>query len=150
MKKDIKWCPKCETEKDVKEFGKDKSRKDGKQTICKECHRNYSKKHHKTNPENYHRLMKTRRDYFYKFIYRFKRRQKCSKCGEKRWYLLEFHHTGDEEKEFGVATMHSRSIKRVKKEIRKCILLCSNCHQEHHYFEKNPEEKPENYIETVA
>ena len=32
-----KYCPKCQTEKDLLRFSKNKARKDGVQNYCKEC-----------------------------------------------------------------------------------------------------------------
>lgn len=38
-----KKCPKCGTSKPINEFSKDKSKKDGKYTCCKECHKEMNK-----------------------------------------------------------------------------------------------------------
>lgn len=57
---------------------------------------------------------------------------KCSKCGyEKCMKALEFHHLIPEEK--GYDLNHAKIDKPweiLKKELDKCILLCSNCHRE--------------------
>ncbi len=60
----------------------------------------------------------------------------CKKCGDKRHYVLEFHHLGS--KEDSVAEMMQRGVKiaRVKEEIAKCEVLCANCHREFHYLQK--------------
>ena len=59
---------------------------------------------------------------------------KCEKCGyDKCVGALEFHHLDPNEKDFNISKSgHSRSWKRVKDELDKCILLCSNCHKETH------------------
>jgi len=51
----IKICPTCKIPKELKEFGNNKTRKDGLQRECKECNHNHSKKHYrKKNPlKNY-------------------------------------------------------------------------------------------------
>ena len=56
---------------------------------------------------------------------------KCVKCGyNKCLRALEFHHT-DKNKEFGIgAKGYTRSWVKVKDELDKCILVCSNCHKE--------------------
>jgi len=58
---------------------------------------------------------------------------KCEKCGYDKYVgALEFHHT-DGGKDFGIAAKgYTRSWERVKKELDKCILVCSNCHREIH------------------
>lgn len=38
---EIKHCNKCGKDKPISEFGKNKSKKDGLQTMCKECVRAY-------------------------------------------------------------------------------------------------------------
>lgn len=58
---------------------------------------------------------------------------KCQKCGyNKCMRALEFHHLNPEEKDFGISKVLTRNIKQLKAEIDKCILFCSNCHQEEH------------------
>lgn len=59
---------------------------------------------------------------------------KCSLCGyNKCQQALEFHHLDPNEKDFSLS---DRNIKldweEIKKELEKCILICSNCHREIH------------------
>jgi transposase len=55
----------------------------------------------------------------------------CMLCGYDRCVAaLEFHHLDPDSKEFGVAQRGAHSIERLRAEVRKCILLCSNCHAE--------------------
>jgi hypothetical protein len=61
----------------------------------------------------------------------------CEKCGyNKNFSALEFHHKDPSEKEFSFS-YQSISYKRLKPEIDKCILLCSNCHKEEHHPQYN-------------
>lgn len=58
----------------------------------------------------------------------------CSKCGyNKNYTALEFHHIKD--KSFGLDSrkISNTSMDKLLNELKKCILLCSNCHKEHHY-----------------
>lgn len=59
---------------------------------------------------------------------------KCLICGYNRCLAaLEFHHTDPSEKDFGISARgFSRSWERIKKELDKCICVCSNCHKEIH------------------
>lgn len=59
---------------------------------------------------------------------------KCKKCGySKSVYALEFHHLDKSKKDFGIsASGNTRSWEKLKKELNKCIMLCSNCHREQH------------------
>lgn len=59
----------------------------------------------------------------------------CSICGYKRNLGgLTFHHTKSEKKfQLDMRSLSNRTLKRVQKEIKKCILICANCHAELHY-----------------
>ena len=59
---------------------------------------------------------------------------KCVFCGYKKCnQALEFHHLGSYEKDFGVSAKgYTRSWSKVRDELDKCILVCSNCHREIH------------------
>lgn len=57
----------------------------------------------------------------------------CVRCGYKKYIgALEFHHVSDN-KEFGIGNRgYTKSWKKIKNELDKCILVCSNCHKEIH------------------
>lgn len=58
---------------------------------------------------------------------------KCEKCEyDKCIDALEFHHLDPIEKDFTISGK-SWSFDRLKKEVDKCILVCSNCHKEIHF-----------------
>ena len=64
---------------------------------------------------------------------------KCVKCGyDKCLRSLDFHHTDPSQKDFGIGTFTVMRWERVRQELDKCILICSNCHGElHDELEKN-------------
>lgn len=57
---------------------------------------------------------------------------KCSKCGyDKCNRALEFHHKDRTTKKYEISKIfHRLSWEEIKKELDKCILVCSNCHRE--------------------
>lgn len=59
---------------------------------------------------------------------------KCIVCGYNKYQgALEFHHLDAKTKDFGIAYKGAtRSWAKTKKELDKCILVCSNCHKEIH------------------
>lgn len=59
---------------------------------------------------------------------------KCLFCGYHKYPgALEFHHIGNDDKDFGLSTKGlTRSWKRTKEELEKCVLVCANCHRELH------------------
>ena len=70
-----------------------------------------------------------------KFADRYKKLCKCGRCGyDKYARVLEFHHTNGEDKDVAVANMVQNCVgmEKLKAEIRKCVVLCANCHREEH------------------
>ena len=60
---------------------------------------------------------------------------KCSKCGyNKNLAALDFHHLDPEQKEspLNFAFLMKMRYEKCLLEINKCIILCANCHREHH------------------
>ena len=67
----------------------------------------------------------------------------CSMCGyDKNLAALEFHHKNPDEKEFQLdARIFANALpEKIKKELDKCTILCSNCHKEIHNPELNYDE----------
>lgn len=61
---------------------------------------------------------------------------KCICCGETRPHILNFHHIDSSQKdETPAALIKNSQTEAFFKEIKKCVLLCSNCHQDFHYQE---------------
>jgi 5-methylcytosine-specific restriction endonuclease McrA len=67
---------------------------------------------------------------------------KCCICGyDKSLSALEFHHINPLEKSIQLDLRHlsNNSLSVLENELKKCILLCSNCHREiHHPVKLNP------------
>lgn len=59
---------------------------------------------------------------------------KCVFCGYSRCSAaLDFHHFDENQKKFGLSQDGlTRSWEKTKKELKKCILVCANCHREIH------------------
>jgi len=59
---------------------------------------------------------------------------KCAKCGyNKCARALSFHHKDPKKKDFSLSAYGlTRSWKKIQAEIKKCVLLCANCHMEVH------------------
>lgn len=59
---------------------------------------------------------------------------RCQCCGYNKCVsALEFHHINPEQKDFAIGSRgYTRSWNKVKSELDKCVLVCSNCHREIH------------------
>ena len=60
---------------------------------------------------------------------------KCCLCGyDKCQQALEFHHIDKSTKKYGIASGNCHSWEEDIEEIKKCALVCSNCHKELEVF----------------
>ncbi len=132
----MKLCHKCNEIKPFTEFNKNKTRKDGYQSRCKKCDRELGKMNYHTKYKNQAIQRVSQRKKERKFwMIELKKTKKCEKCGENRWYVLDFHHLTDKIDGISQLVNSGVSEKRILAEIAKCQVLCSNCHREIHYFE---------------
>ncbi len=59
---------------------------------------------------------------------------KCEKCGyDKCIWAFDFHHIEPKQKDFNISRYSTTCWEKIKKELDKCIIVCSNCHRELHY-----------------
>lgn len=58
----------------------------------------------------------------------------CVACGESESVCLDFHHTDPSKKEKAVGAMFggNPSFQKVMTEVKKCVVLCANCHRKIH------------------
>lgn len=59
----------------------------------------------------------------------------CSRCGYDTYIgALEFHHLDPTQKDFNLSRLKKNKFDdKIKDELDKCILVCSNCHREIHH-----------------
>lgn len=69
---------------------------------------------------------------FNKYVQDYKKDKCCSKCGyNKNTKILCFHHITQKNKLIDVSKI-KRNYKQFNEEVKKCIILCPNCHMEKH------------------
>ena len=102
---------------------------------CKECSANDSKAHYRNNKEQYrNRCRKTRLKRTLinrQLIIEFLLVNPCSVCDEADIRCLEFDHIDKSTKRDSISRMLSSGLtwNVIRNEIRKCRVLCSNCHR---------------------
>lgn len=81
----------------------------------------------------------------------YKRTLYCMICGENHPACLQFHHRNKAEKAFNIADMARRptSKKRIIDEIKKCDVLCVNCHAKRHWRETHVTDSWEEVLPSV-
>ncbi len=131
----MKYCNKCNSHKELKEFNKNSLRKDGLQGQCRSCTKENNISGYKKNPER-RKAIKDRNTavvrYNRVFVSRYKRLCGCYVCREKEPAVLDLHHKDPVTKDGDPSAMLGYSTKRLKEEIRKCVVLCANCHRKVH------------------
>jgi hypothetical protein len=61
---------------------------------------------------------------------------KCMECDEIDPNCLDFHHIDSNEKEYNMKRAVAAGAKTVIKELKKCVVVCSNCHRKIHAYNK--------------
>lgn len=150
-----KICVKCNVRKDISEFSLNKSAKDRYQKYCKAC-KSFVDGRHNAKSKITEAQRQANGERYAVILLKMKELQIikggcCEKCGESRLHLLDFHHLNKNEKIKGVGEFLRRyslikGFELAKKEIEKCILLCSNCHRDFHYLEKENGITTEEYL----
>jgi len=97
--------------------------------------REYYHKQNSSYKKRKQELQIKRRRKIKSIIHRYKRIKGCL-CGERDPICLEFHHLENKDIEIANAIKNAWSLKRIKGEIKKCEVLCSNCHKKLHFYKK--------------
>ena len=123
----MKTCYKCKLEKPLKDFNKLSRSKDGYQPLCRDCDNKQTKERYYKKPDYYKNYAKQYKRKTINFLNKVKSNP-CADCG-KRYHpvCMDFDHMG--EKRFNISQVKHLSIKSISKEIKKCELVCSNCHR---------------------
>lgn len=61
---------------------------------------------------------------------------KCKQCGQDHPATLDFHHEDPNQKNFNLSCFMNMSKSSILTEIKKCSVLCANCHRILHWNEK--------------
>lgn len=111
-----RFCPRCKTEKPTSEFY-NRRKKTGNSVYCKPC----------TSDQTLER----QRGLKAKGVAYLG--GKCMDCGfVGHPAIFDFHHRDPNLKSFSIANQKCTSFDKVKDELDKCDLLCSNCHRMKH------------------
>jgi hypothetical protein len=122
MGKKLKKCEYCNKYYPEEDFGVALTTKNKiyRRNKCKNCYRQTKK-----NLQNKYRIL----------IDDYKENKGCCECGIKDYRVLEFHHKNGKEKEFSIGEVSTKGygLKKIEKELEKCLVICANCHRILHY-----------------
>lgn len=125
----LKRCFKCGIEKPTNQFSKNKGRSDGLSGQCKECHSIMRKEHYENNKKKIFQQVNIKKKECYDWLITLKNKP-CTDCGNCfPHYVMDFDHLGNKEFSVSNGRQGGFSKKRILEEIKKCELVCSNCHR---------------------
>lgn len=128
----MKICSKCEVPKPFSLFSKNKARKDGYQSTCKDCRKEEQAVSYLRYQDRIRE--KTKLD---KKLLRLENQAKmkdylsdkfCKDCDCDDWRVLEFDHLSDKKYTIG-SEYGNLKWENILQEISKCEIVCANCHK---------------------
>lgn len=140
----MKTCSKCNRLLPETEFYKTNKTKSGLKSWCKQCEYEDTMKRRERNRENSRESARRWYSKIKEYINQCK--QPCAKCGETRQWVIQFHHVDPSTKKFVIGSGRN-SKESIDEEIKKCVCLCSNCHDEFHYFYGHSPKEPVKSLE---
>lgn len=125
-------CPRCGKDKPISEFSFKNKEKGTLASYCKVCSRLYNLEHFKKNRSYYIKKASIRKTKLRKIAYlkilEYLKSHPCVTCKEGDPLVLQFDHVRGK-KSFDITTMiGTLSYDKIEEEIRKCQVLCANCH----------------------
>ncbi len=94
---------------------------------------------------------KQRQQEIWNWFRRYKSTLRCMDCGISHPAVLQFHHRDRAEKSFTISSVVSRatSVKQITREIKKCDVVCVNCHAKRHWRETHQTDSWEEVLPPV-
>lgn len=103
------------------------------QSYCKVCQKIYRKEHYLANRKKYITKAAVRNKMERERYREYKETLSCSVCGENHPATLVFHHRDPSTKDFTISSaVSAKGLAAVMREIKKCDVLCANCHRKLH------------------
>jgi len=110
-------------------------------SVKKLKHAVYSREHYIRNSEKVRkRAAELKRDKRLEWN-EFKSTLNCTNCGFNHPAVLDFHHVDRKNKKSVHLLARNGNYKLAREEIKKCIVLCANCHRILHHEERQQKKK---------
>jgi hypothetical protein len=124
-----KTCSKCKVSKSISEFNFKQTASGLRQSYCKECGKVLTRNHYRKNKRQY--LDRNVRSYMKRReLVRQMKSRACADCGiQYPFYVMDFDHREGERKEYELNRIDRMTIRAILSEIKKCDVVCANCHR---------------------
>jgi len=132
MESELRTCGSCGLSKPLDQFAWRRRKRKQRDNMCRGCRSDYGRAHYEANKDRYirnaarvKRATKLERTWY---LLEYFEANPCADCGEADPVVLDFDHLRD--KEFNVCKgFEERAWKSVLDEMRKCEVVCANCHR---------------------
>ena len=137
----MQTCKVCNIAKELVDFRFRNKKKRIRHNQCRACDAEYKKRNYTENklkiiPRTKQNVIQSRLRK-QEFIFEYLRNKYCIDCGETDPIVFDFDHVrGKKEFCISIGTM-SRSLTKLKEELSKCEIRCSNCHRRKTAKERN-------------
>lgn len=129
-----KVCSSCQKDLPLSSYNWINESQNKRHSRCRECASIYARDYYAGGEKvkQKKRVKKYRKDLIARFK-EWKSSQECSICGENCIECLDFHHLDPNEKDANISLlMRDGSWKKMQEELKKCVVLCANCHRKVH------------------
>lgn len=132
----MKTCSSCGKSKEESSFCLNRTKRDGFQDQCRECHSSFIKKYRATHKvkilsDNRNRVRSIRKETKDK-IFEYLSSHPCVDCGESDPVVLQFDHIHGRKKDSISSMIYRNTWKDILNELEKCEVRCANCHVRRH------------------
>ena len=104
----------------------------------KETIKEYQRKHRVANKDEINRREREINNGRVAWLWQLKSTLSCIQCGEQHPACLDFHHRSSEVKKGTIGKLiNHATLAVVIEEIKKCDVLCANCHRKLHWQQGN-------------
>lgn len=130
----IKICPECKIEKPYSDFRKNKAKSNGLQTYCIPCEKirqhAWYVKNSTWRKKVAHDSRQVTSQRNQRYVLEYLSTHSCVDCPEADVIVLDFDHVrGTKVMDIAHMMSNDSSLDRIKSEIAKCEVRCSNCHR---------------------
>lgn len=132
-RRQMKICTRCKEEKNLSEFAWKNKAQTKYQGQCHPCRRFTARESYQRNSQHVIDAAVERSKVKRKWFQEYKSTLRCAMCPEDTAVCLDFHHVDPTQKDIELSSLITLgSRKRFKEELKKCVVLCSNCHRKYH------------------
>jgi len=137
----MRTCTLCRKHKEDDAFAFKIKSKGRRQPVCRGCKKAYNISWYVKNKSKHKKMVKKNNDRYLALLtdeVRKKKANPCEDCGKSYpYYVMDFDHvSGKKLANVSILVRRRVTLSRLLEEIRKCEVVCANCHRERTFQRK--------------